>query len=57
MKGLGLNPNQAVGLDLPELKPLEREAALRILRNNPCICVKLFLVKEEAYHFRGGRRS
>ncbi|AFV10481.1 hypothetical protein Tph_c02340 [Thermacetogenium phaeum DSM 12270] len=23
----------------PELKPLEREAAVRILGSNPCICV------------------
>jgi putative transposase len=38
-KGLGLGPDQAVGLDRPELKPLEREAAARILGSNPCIRV------------------
>jgi len=38
-KGLGLSPDQAVGLDRPELKPLEREAAARVLGNNPYICV------------------
>jgi putative transposase len=36
-KGLGLSPNQAVGLDRPELKPLEREAIMRILGSNPNI--------------------
>jgi putative transposase len=38
-KGLGLSPDQAVGLDRPELKPLEREAAARILGSNPYIRV------------------
>ncbi|MDR9757029.1 MAG: zinc ribbon domain-containing protein [Thermoanaerobacterales bacterium] len=38
-KGLGLGPEQAVGLDRPELKPPEREAAARILGSNPYICV------------------
>jgi len=38
-KGLGLGPKQAVGLDRPELKPLERETAARILGSNPYICV------------------
>jgi putative transposase len=38
-KGLGLDPEQAVGLDRPELKPLEREAAARILGSSPYICV------------------
>jgi len=38
-KGLGLDPKQAVGLDRPELKPLERETAARILGSNPYICV------------------
>ncbi len=38
-KGLGLSHEQAVGLDRPELKPPEREAAARILGSNPCICV------------------
>lgn len=38
-KGLGLSPNQAVGLDRPELKPLEKEAAARILGSNPSIRV------------------
>jgi putative transposase len=33
-KGLGLSPDQAVGLDWSELKPLEREAAARILGSN-----------------------
>jgi putative transposase len=36
-KGLGLSPDQAVGLDRPELKPLEREAIMRILGSNPYI--------------------
>jgi putative transposase len=31
-KGLGLSPDQAVGLDRPQLKPPEREA--NIIRNN-----------------------
>jgi len=38
-KGLGLGPEQAVGLDRPELKPPEREAAARILGGNPYIRV------------------
>jgi len=38
-KGLGLSPDQAVGLDRPELKPLEREAAARIFGSNPYIRV------------------
>ncbi|HHW18663.1 MAG TPA: transposase [Firmicutes bacterium] len=38
-KGLGLRHEQAVGLDRPELKPLEREAAARILGSNPYIRV------------------
>ncbi|MGC9100110.1 MAG: RNA-guided endonuclease InsQ/TnpB family protein [Caldisericum sp.] len=38
-KGLGLTPDQAVGLDRPELKPLEKEAAARILGSNPYIRV------------------
>jgi putative transposase len=38
-KGLGLSPDQAVGLDRPELKPLEREAVTRILGSNPHIRV------------------
>jgi len=38
-KGLGLGPDQAVGLDRPELKPPEREAAARILGSNPYIRV------------------
>jgi len=38
-KGLGLTPNQAVGLDRSDLKPLEREAAARILGSNPYIRV------------------
>jgi putative transposase len=40
-KGLGLSPDQAVGLDRPELKPLEREAITRILGSNPYIRVSL----------------
>jgi putative transposase len=36
-KGLGLSPDQAVGLDRPELTPLEREAARRTLGSNPGI--------------------
>ena len=38
-KGLGLGVEQAVGLDRPELKPREREAAARILGSNPYIRV------------------
>jgi len=38
-KGLGLGVEQAVGLDRPELKPPEREAAARILGSNPYIRV------------------
>ena len=37
-KGLGLSPNQAVGLDRSELKPLQKAAA-RILGSNPYIRV------------------
>jgi putative transposase len=40
-KGLGLSPDQAVGLDRPELKPLEREAIARTLGSNPYIRVSL----------------
>jgi len=42
-KGLGLSPGQAVGLDRPELKPPEKEAATRILGSNPCIRVSFLL--------------
>jgi putative transposase len=42
-KGLGLSPDQAVGLDRPELKPLEKEAAVRILGSNPYIRVSFLL--------------
>jgi len=38
-KGLGLSPDQAVGLDRSELKPLEKETSARILGNNPYIHV------------------
>jgi len=38
-KGLGLSPDQAVGLDRPELKPPEKKAAARILGSNPYIRV------------------
>jgi len=38
-KGLGLCHEQAVGLDRSELKPPEREAAVRILGSNPHIRV------------------
>ena len=38
-KGLGLSRNQAVGVGRPELTPLERETAARILGSNPCIRV------------------
>jgi putative transposase len=40
-KGLGLSPDQAVGLDRPELTPLEREAVTRILGFSPYIRVSL----------------
>jgi putative transposase len=42
-KGLGLGPDQAVGLDRPELTPLEKEAAARILGSNPYIRVRFLL--------------
>ncbi|RTH02609.1 transposase, partial [Thermus scotoductus] len=38
-KGLGLSPDQALGLDRPEVTPLEKEAAARILGSNPSIRV------------------
>jgi putative transposase len=38
-KGLDLSPDQAVGLDRPELKPPEKKAAARILGSNPYIRV------------------
>lgn len=38
-KGLGLSPDQAVGVGRPELTPLERELAARILGSNPYIRV------------------
>jgi putative transposase len=40
-KGLGLIPDQAVGLGQPELTPLEREAITRILGSSPYIRVSL----------------
>jgi len=40
-KGLGLGSEQAVGLDRPELKPSEREAAARILGSTPYIRVSI----------------
>jgi len=42
-KGLGLSLDQAVGLDRPELKPLEKEASARILKSNPYIRVSFLL--------------
>ncbi|SMB97104.1 Transposase [Thermanaeromonas toyohensis ToBE] len=42
-KGLGLGPDRAVGLDRPELTPLERKAAARILGSNPYIRVSFLL--------------
>ncbi|PTQ55043.1 MAG: transposase, IS605 OrfB [Candidatus Carbobacillus altaicus] len=38
-KGIGLSPDQAVGLDRPELKPPEKKAAARILGMSPYIRV------------------
>jgi len=38
-KGLGLSRNQAVGVGRPELTPLERETAARILGSNPYLRV------------------
>ncbi len=38
-KGLGLSPDQAVGLDRPELKLPEKKTAARILGSNPYIRV------------------
>lgn len=40
-KGLGLNPEQALGLDRPKVTPLESEASARILGSNPYIRVSL----------------
>jgi putative transposase len=36
-KGLDLNPNQVVGADHPELTPVERDLAAKILGSNPYI--------------------
>jgi putative transposase len=44
-KGLGLSPDQAVGLDRPELKPPEKKAAARILGSNPYIRVSFLPCK------------
>lgn len=38
-KGLGLSLNQALGLDRPEVTPLEKETSARILGSNPYIRV------------------
>lgn len=38
-KGLGLSPNQALGVDRSEVTPMEREAAVRILGSNPWVRV------------------
>ncbi|MCM8901067.1 transposase [Caldicoprobacter algeriensis] len=38
-KGFGLSHEEAVGLDRPEVKPPEREAAARVLGSNPYIRV------------------
>ncbi len=54
-KGLGLSPDQAVGLDQPELTPLEREATTRILGSSPYIHVSLS--RGGSPPLRGGRRS
>ena len=51
-KGLALSPDQTVGLDWPELTPLEREALRRILGSNPY--VRVSSIKEKAPLFRGG---
>lgn len=42
-KGLGLPPEQAVGLDWSELTPPEKEASARILGSNPYIHVSYLL--------------
>lgn len=44
-KGFGLSSEQAAGMDWPELKPLEREAAARMLENNPSILVSFPCLK------------
>jgi len=40
-KGLAPSPEEAVGLDQPELKPLEREVIAQILGSSLYICVSL----------------
>jgi putative transposase len=54
-KGLGLSLDQAVGAGRPELTPLERETAARILGSNPYIRVS-FLVEGGSLSPRDGRR-
>jgi len=41
-KWRGLRPDQAVGLDWSELKPLEKRASAQILGDNFNICVSFF---------------
>lgn len=36
-KGLGLSPDQALGLDRPEVTPLEMKAAVRTIGSNPYV--------------------
>jgi putative transposase len=48
-KGLGLSPDQVVGLDRPELKLPEKKAAARILGSNPYIRVSFSSTKGEAH--------
>ena len=52
-KGLGLSLDQAVGVGRPELTPLERETAARILGSNPYIRVS-FLVEGGSLPFGTG---
>src|SRR5690606_10115889 len=58
-KGLGLSPDQAVGLDRPELKPPEKKAAARILGSNPYIRVSFLQRKGKPALSRvgGGHRD
>ncbi|WP_199489402.1 MULTISPECIES: zinc ribbon domain-containing protein [unclassified Meiothermus] len=40
-KGLGLSPDQALGLDRPEATPLEMKAAVRTVGSNPYVRISL----------------
>lgn len=50
-KGLGLGPDQALGLDRSEVTPAEWEASARVLGSNPYILVSTPTMKQEAHSF------